>query len=381
MRTSLVVAALGVLAVCAWQTLVVRYHYGGNWTGLYMTGDRYPPPPLLLETIRTLPNSDGYDGQWYHYVAHDPWFLRGFARFIDAPRQRYHRILIPALANLLAGGQDRFVDRIYLGLMLLSVFLGCLCMSAYARLLGFSPWLGWGFLLAPGVLISMDRLTLDGVLAAACAGFLWLLETNPGWPLYVLLAATPLVRETGLVLLGGYVAALVLQRRFRRAAVFCTCALPTAGWFWWVARQTRPESTPWFRDLPLAGYFHQLLHPNSYPMGPLAALLVTVLDYVALAGVALAIFQALVLVRRKGLTPVTIAICGFTALACLLPRGDFWSDPNGFARILTPLLLLLAMESFRQRRLSMALPMLMVAARIAVQMVGMAVLVVEAMAA
>jgi hypothetical protein len=380
MRASLLVAAVCAMAAFTWQALVVHYQYGGNWTGLYCTGERFPQRPPLEEKIWTFPNSYGYDGQWYHYVAHDPWFQRGYDRFFDAPRLRYRRVLVPALAHLLAGGQDRYIDRVYDGLMLLSVLLGSLWMSRYAQLRGFSPWVGLGFLLAPGVLVSVNRLIVDGVLATACAGFLWFLETNPGWPLYALLLAAPLVRETGILLPGGYVAALLLERRFGRAAVFSTAVAPTAAWYWVVARHTFPESSRWFHELPLAGYLHQLLNPNSYPLGLPGAMVVTVLDYVALAGVALAIVRALILLRRKTVTPVAIAIYGFTALATLLPTGDFWFDPTAFGRILTPLLLMLALESLRERRPAMALPMLMVTPRIAAQFAGrLAVRVAKAM--
>jgi hypothetical protein len=382
MRTSLLAAVVGVIAALTWQALVVHYLYGGNWTGLYYAGEHFPQRPPLAERIWTFPNSDGYDGQWYHYIAHDPWFQRGYVRFLDAPRLRYHRILIPGLANALAGGRDRYVDRMYTGLILLSVFLGSLWLGWYARLHGFSPWLGLGFLLAPGVPISIDRLTLDGVLAALCAGFVWFVETNPGWPLYALLLAAPLVRETGLLLLGGYVAALLLERRFRRAAVFSTAVMPTAAWYWLVARHTAPEPSRWLHELPLAGYLYQLLHPNSYSfLGLPAGLVVTALDYVALVGVALAMVWALVLLRRKTVTPVALAIYGFAALAAILPTGDFWFDAYGFGRILTPLLLLLAIESLRERRPSMALPMLMVTPRIAVQLAVLAARVFRAMLA
>ena len=138
MRTSLLAAVVGVIAALTWQALVVHYLYGGNWTGLYYAGEHFPQRPPLAERIWTFPNSDGYDGQWYHYIAHDPWFQRGYVRFLDAPRLRYHRILIPGLANALAGGRDRYVDRMYTGLILLSVFLGSLWLGWYARLHGFT---------------------------------------------------------------------------------------------------------------------------------------------------------------------------------------------------------------------------------------------------
>lgn len=376
MRNTLVVAAVGALTACAWQVLVAHYLYGGNCTGLFLTGERFPPPPPLAAEIRRSPG-DGYDGQFYHYIAHDPWFRRGFAPYIDAPRLRYRRMLLPALANLLAAGQDRYIDRTYIALVLLGIFLGIWWTGAFAHLHGSSPWLGLGFLLAPGVMISIDRLVVDGMLATACAGFLWFLETDPGWPLYIVLLAAALVRETGLLLSASYIAALLWERRWRRAAAFLTSALPAAAWFWWVARHTSPEGTPWFHDLPLAGYLHQLLHPNSYPLGSSAALAVVILDYAALAGVALAGFYALRSLRRKTLSPDTIAIVCFAALACLLPSGDFWSDPDGYGRILTPLVLLLALEALRRRQAAMALPMLLVSARLAVQFAGLAVRMVK----
>jgi hypothetical protein len=381
MRTSLLAAVVCVMAAFTWQALVVHYQYGGNWTGLYYTGEHFTHRPPLGERLWIFPDSDGYDGQFYHYIAHDPWFQRNYSRFIDAPRLRYHRILLPALANLLAGGRDRYVDRMYIGLMLLSVLLGSWWMSRYAHLHGGSPWLGVGFLFAPSVLISIDRLTVDAMLAALCAGLVWFAESNPGWPLYVLLMAAPMVRETGLLLPGACVAALVLDRRFWRAAVFSTAVLPTAGWYWWVGRQTTPEPSRWFHEWPLQGYLHQLLHPNSYPLALPAALVVNLLDYVSLAGVALSMVWALVLLRRKTFTPVAIAIYGFAALATILPTGDFWSDPISYGRVLTPLFLLLALESLREKRPSMALPMLLVTPRICVQLAAIALRVAKAMLA
>ncbi|HEV8146815.1 MAG TPA: hypothetical protein VGP79_10555 [Bryobacteraceae bacterium] len=89
--------------VLTWQALTVRYSYGGNWSGLFCTGSRMPfPSELAHENIYVFPNSSGYDGQAYHYVAHDPWFQRGLANYIDAPRLRTRRILVPALAWLVA---------------------------------------------------------------------------------------------------------------------------------------------------------------------------------------------------------------------------------------------------------------------------------------
>ena len=367
LRASILVAALCVLAVFGWQAAVVHSNYAGNWTGLYCIGGRSAQPPRLAESLRPFPGSGGYDGQWYHLIAHDPWQKRGFDRFIDNPRLRYRRILLPGLAHLLALGQDRYVDAAYLALVLLSIFLGSFWLSTYARLHRLTPWLGAAFLLVPAVLVTIDRLTVDAVLACLCVGFILFLETNHGWPLYLVLLAAPLARETGLVLLAGYVGTLVLERRFRRAARFSTAALPAAAWYWLVSTRTAPDPTAWLRGWPLSGLAQRVLHPYPYQFNLAVNLAATLLDYAALAGIALAIVWAVILAIRKTAAPGTIAILGLAVMAVFLDRGDVWSEAYAFGRVLSPLLVLLALAGVPRRRWTWALPLLLVVPRVALQ--------------
>ena len=74
-------ALVAVCGVFTCQSLTVRYSYGGNWSGLFLTGALLPPPVALsVEHIYLNPSSVGYDGQAYQYIAHDPFFQRGTAR-------------------------------------------------------------------------------------------------------------------------------------------------------------------------------------------------------------------------------------------------------------------------------------------------------------
>src|SRR5437016_405076 len=120
----LVVALVCTLGLGVWQALTVHFSYGGNWTALYCTGALFKPAPAALqsENIYLFPNSSGYDGQMYHYIAHDPFLSRGFSANIDAPRIRYRRILVPALAFLLALGRDGAIDIAYLLVVAGSIF-------------------------------------------------------------------------------------------------------------------------------------------------------------------------------------------------------------------------------------------------------------------
>ena len=367
LRKSVPVAVACALVVFGWQAFTVHFNYAGNWTGLFCIGDRMPQPPALDETTWRFPDSPGYDGQWYHLVAHDPWRQRGFDRFLDNPRVRYSRILVPALAHLLAAGSDRYLHPAYAAVILMSILMGTCWLSRYAVHHGSNPWLGAGFLLVPAVLVSIDRWTVDVALACLCVGFVWFRETRPGAPLYATLLAATLVRETGLALLAGYVAELLVERRFRRAALFGTAALPAAAWYCFLALDTANQRVPILGVWPMAGYLHRLLHPEVYPSAMPVASAATLLDYTALAGVAWALVLTAQLAMAKPRSPHAIPIVVFALLTVFLDQAEVWTAVYAFGRVLTPLLLLAALYGLGRRRWRLALPMAMVTPRIALQ--------------
>ena len=214
-----VIAALVATGLAlGWQFLVARYAYAGNWTEWFCTGGTLAPPPLLAsEHIYTFPTSGGYDSQFYHYVAHDPVFRRGLDRYIDAPRLRYRRILVPGLAFVLSVGQDRWIDAALIGVNLLFVFAGAYWLSRYAVSHGRHPAWGVAFLLAPAMLVSLDRLTVDLALTALCVGFAWYVQQQRLPQLYLVLLLAPLARETGLLLIAAYCIVLIFERRVKAA--------------------------------------------------------------------------------------------------------------------------------------------------------------------
>jgi len=152
--------------------VVVHYNYGWNWTALFCTGDRLWQPRGLAETVWLFKDSAGYDGQMYHYIAHDPFFQRSFDRYVDAPRLRYRRILLPGLAYLLAIGQGRFIDAAYIGLVLASISLGWLARPVVRGRRQFTWWISAWYLEPahydlpwPGALIGsgLDYAALAGI--------------------------------------------------------------------------------------------------------------------------------------------------------------------------------------------------------------------------
>ena len=360
-----------VCALCLflWQALTVHYNYSGNWTGLFCTGALYAPPPLP-EKLYIFPNSVGYDGQAYHYIAHDPFFLRGFARNIDSPRLRYRRILVPALAFLLAGGQDRAIDVAYMSVVLGFVLLGAYWLGRFGTLNGYGPWLGLAFALVPAVLVSIDRLTVDVALAACCAGFALYSRQWAPWKLYGVLVAAALSRETGLLLVAAGVLWLLVERRARPAILFATAALPAAGWYLFVDLHTAPTRFWFLTPVLLSGLLGRAFNPEVPAASSAIRFLATALDLLALAGIAGALAWAALRAIRRVLTPLTVAIFLFALLALFLAPGDLWSDVYSFGRTLTPLLLLCALDGLSEGRKWPALAMIAVDPRIGLMMGG-----------
>ena len=172
MRRPVAVAAVAAFCAAIWLLLNVAFQYGGNPTGLFYTGlnSRLPAELGSGHTYR-VNDSIGYDGAFYHLIAHDPLNRRGVLDFLDTPSLRWRRVGVPALAALLGGALGgRWVDYAYLGVELAFLALGVYWLACYAQSRGLHPAWGLAFFLIPAVAVSLDRMTIDLPLAALCVG-------------------------------------------------------------------------------------------------------------------------------------------------------------------------------------------------------------------
>lgn len=346
-RGPLFTALVAVLGCLAWQAITVRINFGGNWTALFCTGAQLrQPPELAQERIYLFANSTGYDGQYYHYQAHDPFLRRGLSKYVDSPRLRYRRMFVPTAAWLLALGQDRWIDAAYVAVVVVFVFLGTLWSARLAVELGRSPVWGLLFLIVPATLISLNRMTVDIALAALTVGFVWYSRRGLSAPVLSILVLAALSRETGLLLASGYVLYWIFQRRFRAAALSMATLLPLAPWYYFVERNTHEvenlgASTAAKLRLPLEWLE---LREYGYTFGTLGNFTLHVLDYAVLAGVLFAIVAAAAVLIRGPRKPEAYAgFCYALATAaffCTFGPGD----PFALPRVASPLLVLAALR-------------------------------------
>ena len=364
-------ALVAVISAATWQALTVHYNYGGNWTALFHAGSKYlaPPAELRSERIYQFSDSFGYDGQLYHYMAHDPFLRRGFQSSLDAPRFRYRRILVPLSAWLLAGGQDRFVDRAYVVVVWFWVFAGALWTGLAACRRGAHPAWSLAFLLVPAVMVSLDRLTVDVALAALTAGLIYYANRQNWFAAGAVCALACLVRESGLLMPVALAAWCVMDRRWLRAVGMAISALPALAWYVYIGIHTIPSGpADLLSPLPFAGLLTRLGHPVAYRFGFAITAAATVLDYAAVAGIVAAIAYCCAHWRRLIRQPEGAVAFFFVALVAVVSSAAVWEHPYAFARGYSPLLLIVGLDGFRSRSLAAALPLALTVPRVGLEM-------------
>lgn len=320
-------------------------------------------------------------------MAHDPFFERGFLPYVQTPRFRCRRILIPLAAHVLALGRDDLVDAAYFAVVLLVVFCGAWWLSLYSVAHGFSALWGLLFAAVPATVTSIDRMTVDGGLAALCIGFVLYAEQGARWRTYAVLVAAALMRETGLVLVGGYVLYLLWQRGLRPAVLFASSAIPALIWYAFVWVHTTADSNEvlaivptrdtWFSVLPLKALAVRMLHPYHYRTAPAIEDALIIFDYVALLFVVLSIALALRMAWKRELGALEICLYLYTLMAIFLSFQDAWTEVYGFGRILSPLLVLLGLYGLAYRKWIAVAPVLVIGARALLQLAPQSLKILE----
>ncbi|MDZ7638493.1 MAG: hypothetical protein U5J83_09635 [Bryobacterales bacterium] len=364
------VAILGILCVILFQWFVVQGH-GGNWTLLFCSGDKYPPPPDLAGKMYQFPNSHGFDGQFYFYIAHDFTDARGTSTYIDYPPMRWLRALIPALVAALSMGNPEWVLPAYIGVTWLLCALGLWLSANLFVLWGLPASGGLGFLAIPAVLISLDRMMTDLAFVVVLLGLAYASAMGRmGW-VYALLVLAPLARETGLALTGGWVLYQVWRREWRPALLGCLTALPFAAWIIYVAMKFG-RGSDYFLGAPFSAVVRRLFNPVIYDVSLWGHKVAAATDYIGSWGVAASFVLVVLLFVRGERSMLMFCALVYTLGIAFFVKDDMWAEAYSYARTGAPPAIILAMVGVRDRRWWLLTPMLMALPRVLFQYASMA---------
>ncbi len=360
-----------IVVVWCLQAITVHFNYGGNWTGLFCIRDTMPLPAFLRsENLWFFKGSDGYDGQVFHLIAHDPWMKRGtFQSFPDASF-RYQRIFVPALAWLLAFGQDRWIHTAYYTEILAFVFLGVYWTARFAERVGIAPAWGLAFVLTPAAIVSIDRMVADIALAAFIAGFAFFWHTKAIWPILTIFVFAGLTRETALPIIAAYALYQLTERRFGLAILAAITALPTILWYAYLFDPKLQVAVGFVNRVPFAGFAERIVHPFPYTLTPAKTLACEAADLVALAGIALAMIFVLRMALRKEWNALAAAVYASTLAIVFLKSRSVWEDAYAFGRVLTPFLFLTMLHELARRPWPAFLPIALILPRLSFNLSG-----------
>jgi hypothetical protein len=211
LAASIVVGVLvGGLYAAVVANRLAEFH--GNPSGLLrISRSIFDHSPLVsgrddMRRSLILEDSDGYDAQFFYFVALDP-FIRAlrdqpeqYRRVIDAPVYRYGRIGFSLMADAVTFGQWPRLPWAMVGLVLTALGLTATALAQLAQRQGLTPAAGLLVLLVPGFWQSI-QVTLPEPLASMflVGGVLWAVQGRYRWA-GLSFAAALLVRETGLLL-------------------------------------------------------------------------------------------------------------------------------------------------------------------------------------
>jgi hypothetical protein len=322
-----------------WQSATVHRNYQGNWTALFCVGGLGRFPDLPGENVYRFANSQGFDGQFYYLIAHNPMPAAALASAIDTPDLRYERILVPLLAYAAALGNPKAIVFSFVAVNLTFLFLGSWWMGKTIALRGANPAWGLTFLLIPAVPISLDRMTVDLALVALAAGVFYFWETDQSSKMFAAMALMCLTRDTGVLIVAAFVVFFLIRRQRKQALVALAAALPFTLWLAYVWTLHPLQFHPWLPAHPFAWTWEFLVHPAPYPFSPAIGSAVRLLDLAALAGLIWGVAAAVLGARRRILTPARVCNLLFGGLAFYLLSLDEWTHVYDFGRVLSPLAL------------------------------------------
>ncbi len=265
-------AVAGVLLALQFVRLA-HNHLGSDPTAPFFVGTAWHLDEELAArgTRATVTSGNGYDGQWFLGLAHDPLLRGHLAAGFDMPRYRARRPLFAMAGWLLSAGRPAAVPVALLAVELLAVAAGCAATGRVAAAHGRSRWWGLGFVAVPGVAVGVMFGTAEPLgLALAAVGLSLALDRRFA-AAGLAMAGAGLTKETYLGF-GAAAAIWLLARpaggaggvreRLRPAVtVLAPGVALLASWWWYVARML-PAST---RDAglealspPLVGWAHTL---------------------------------------------------------------------------------------------------------------------------
>ena len=332
------VLVIAAVVTMAFQYRVVQVRSQGHFTGLFRIGDKFysrGPTDLFHGRPYVFERSDGFDGQFFFYLAHDPLLLHGVERFLDAPRQRSARVGYPILAYAASLGSARLVPPV-LYLVNMLALLGCVALLGQRwRASGLPAYGGLLFVLCASTIVVATTMTCEVVTAFFLLLGFWGAERTKKGVLLASVLCAVFCKEAGVLWWAALVACAAMKRDKSRLLDLAALLAPYAFWLVYLRwRIPEPDSawlSQWGLGWPLKGAFERLW-ALLYGQPSIGAR-----DLVETGLMLCLLSMAFRGLRDLAVSPKADAVrvlCGFAAIGAICTSGRCWEWSGNYARLL-----------------------------------------------
>jgi hypothetical protein len=330
-----------------WRVLLVAiaihsislYRYGrrfdNNLSGLICMGDRarFMSPEEMPEGMHYLKNCVGYDGQFFYFIARDPFIARDMHKRIDNPAYRYQRIMYPLLAALLAFGSVSRIPAMLVFVNIASIIIGTFFVALMFKKQRMSQWYALFYALLSGLLIASMRDLCGPTAMCFMVGGLYFFSEKRFFTSAAFIAIAILTRETVIALVPCLVIDGIFRKRSARAALSAILSpLPFIAWAWAITK--RFGHPPWHGGtgnlgrpgIAMANHLRDVLFSVHRGQEEKVFLVLFVLTTAVCLGYALRqVF--------KSVDGLSLAFLGYAILPFLMTES-VWIEPWSYGRVL-----------------------------------------------
>ncbi len=304
---------------------------GGNTGSFICIGDQFIPPEKLAPGIPYLKNSAGYDGQFFYLIAHDPWILSNYYKYIDSPGYRCQRIFYPLLVHLTAGGDPRnYPDRM-VQINFAAIILGTFFVARFLASQGRSSLWAFVFAFLGGNLLGLFRDLADPLGLTLAVLALILYESRRFWSCTLWLSLAVLTREIYFPIVVFMILDQAFKRRhFKRAAICATALIPFALWQGYIYFRLGTflqRAVGKNFDIPFLGLAQRFFQAGGVSQD----------GYCLVAFILVLVFTLLSAVREIRRCPDAVSMSFlFFSLLPILGSHNIWPEPWAYGRLLLP---------------------------------------------
>jgi hypothetical protein len=369
-RPTLGLCASVAIVLAFYALALVRFshaQFGGNITGFSYISKNWSAQPLWKEKT-FLRDDDGYDGQFYYYVAHDPFIrTRIYTYFLDNwTSYRYKRVGYPLLVWLFALGQAGFLSFMMIAVNFLAVGIGCWFVGLIAQHYGRSTLWCVLYGLIPGLFLAVTRnLTEPLQMACLVAGlYFYVCKKKPAAASFFW-AYAALCKDTALLVPLTFFLKEIIQRNYKRSAY---CLIPFALYAVWTAYVSSVIRSPM---IPTTNFVNFNGYNSLYP-APFLPLIQSVMfkwkdsggfqttghyavEFFLTLSCASAIFLSWIGVRNKT-DAISLPLLSFGLFSMFIANP--WIEYFGYTRTIAPLFLFLLAHFFATKDKWALVPMI-----------------------